>query len=68
MTDMIFHFWYLTRNDWTLVLVHPITLGSASGHYLNVLMIVEIGQSAFEAGDAWRPSGDRTLRASVRSV
>ena len=29
---------------------------------------VEIWRTAFEAGDAWRPSGDRTLRASVRSV
>ena len=40
---VIFRFWYLIGNDWTLVLVHPVTLSSASGHYLNVLMTVEIG-------------------------
>ena len=39
---MIFHFWYLTRNDRMLVLVCPVTLSSVSGHYLNVLMTVEI--------------------------
>ena len=40
---MIFCFWYLTGNDRTLVLVRPVNLSSASDHYLNVLMTVEIG-------------------------
>ena len=40
---VIFRFWYLTGNDRTLVLVRPVTLSSESGHYLNVLMTVEIG-------------------------
>ena len=40
---MIFHLWNLTGNDRTLVLVCPVTLSSAPGHYLNVLMTVEIG-------------------------
>ena len=64
---MIFHFWYLTGNDRTLVLVRPVTLSSASGHYLNILMTVEIGRSVFEADDTWQASGDRTLGSSVRS-
>ena len=46
-----FRLWNLTGNDRTLVLVRPVTLSSASGHYLNVLMTVEIGRSAFEAND-----------------
>ena len=65
---VIFRFWYLTENDRTLVLVRPITLSSASGHYLNVLMTVEIGRSAFEADDTWQASGDRTLGSCVRSI
>ena len=65
---MIFCFWYLTRNDRTLVLVHPVTLSSASGHYLNVLMTVEIGRSTFEADDTWQASGDQTLGSYVRSI
>ena len=64
---MIFRFWYLTGNDWTLVLVRPVTLSSASGHYLNVLMTVEIGRSVFEADDTWQASGDGTLGSCVRS-
>ena len=48
---MIFCLWYLTRNDRTLVLVRPVTLSSAFGHYLNVLMTIEIMRSAFEADD-----------------
>ena len=51
-----------------LVLVRPITLSSASGHYLNVLMTVEIRQSMFEADDTWQASGDRTLGSYVRST
>ena len=39
----IFRFWYLNGNDLTLVLVRPVTLSGVSGHYLNVLMTVEIG-------------------------
>ena len=62
---VIFRFWYLTGNDRTLVLVRPVTLSSASGHYLNVLMTVEIGRSVFEAGDTWHTSRDRTLGSSV---
>ena len=65
---VIFRFWYLTRNDRTLVLVCPVTLRSAFGHYLNVLMTVEIRQSAFEADDPWLASGDRTLGSYVRSI
>ena len=64
---VIFRFWYLTGNDRTLVFLRPVTLSSASGHYLNVLMTVEIGRLAFEADDTWQASGDRTLRSSVRS-
>ena len=66
-TLMIFRFWYLTGNDRTLVLVCPVTLSSASGHYLNVLMTVDIGRSAFEADDTWQASGDRSVR-SPRAV
>ena len=65
---MIFRFWYLTGNDRTLVLVHPVTLSNASDHYLNVLMTVEIGRSAFEAGVTWHASRDWTLRYSVWSI
>ena len=55
-------------SDRTLVLVRPVTLSSASGHYLNVLMTVEIGQSTFEADDTWQASGDQTLGSYVRSI
>ena len=65
---VIFRFWYLTRNDQTLVLVRPVTLSSASNHYLNVMMTVEIGRSVFEADDTWQTSGDRTLGSCVRSI
>ena len=64
---VIFRFWYLTGNDRMLVLVCPVTLSSASGHYLNVLMTIEIGQSVFEADDTWQASGDHTLGSYVRS-
>ena len=64
---VIFRFWYLTRNDQTLVLVRPVTLSSASNHYLNVMMTVEIGRSAFEVGDTWRISEDQTLGSCIRS-
>ena len=60
--------WNLTGNDRTLVLVRPVTLSSASGHYLNVQMTVEIGQLAFEADDMWQASGDRTLGSYIRSI
>ena len=65
---IIFHFWYLTGKDQMLVLLCPITLSSASGHYLNVLMTVEIGRSAFEAGATWHTSCDQMLGSSVRSI
>ena len=65
---VIFCFWYLTGNDRTLVLVRPVTLSSTSGHYLNVLMTVEIERSAFEAGATWHASLDRTLGSSVLSI
>ena len=48
---VIFRVWNLTRNDRMLVLVRPVTLSSVSGHYLNVLMTIEIMRSAFEADD-----------------
>ena len=38
-----------------------VTLSSVSGHYLNVLMTVDIERSAFDADDTWQASGDRTL-------
>ena len=65
---VIFRFWYLTGNDRTLVLVRLVTLSSVSSHYLNVLMTIEIGRSAFEADDTWQASDDRTLGSCVRSV
>ena len=65
---VIFRLWNLTGNDRALVLVRPVTLSSASGHYLNVLMTVEIERSAFEANDTWQASGDRTLGSYVRSI
>ena len=65
---VIFRFWYLAGNDRTLVLVRPVTLSSASGHYLNVLMTVEIGRSTFEAEDTWHTLRDRTLGSNVRSI
>ena len=40
---MIFRFWMLTGNDRTLGLLCRVILSSVSGHYLNVLMTVEIG-------------------------
>ena len=45
----------------------PVTLSSASGHYLNVLMTVEIKRSAFDTDDTWQATGDRTLGSYVRS-
>ena len=63
-----FREWNLTGNDRTLVLVRPITLSSASDYCLNVLMTIEIRQSAFEADDMWQASGDRTLGSYVRSI
>ena len=65
---VIFRFWYLTGNDRTLVLVRPVTLSSASGHYLNILMTVENERLAFEADNTWQASGDRTLGSYVRSI
>ena len=65
---VIFRFWYLIGNDRTLVLVRPVTLSNASGHYLNVLMTVEIRRSAFEADDMWQALGDRTLGSCIRSI
>ena len=59
--------WNLTRTDRTPVFMRPITSSSASGHNLSVLMTVEIGRSAFEAGATWRASRDRTLGSCVRS-
>ena len=60
--------WNLTGNDRTLVLVRPVTSSSASGHNLSALMTVEIGRSAFEAGDTWHTSHNRTLGSSIRSI
>ena len=65
---VIFRFWYLTGNNRTLVLVCPVTLSGASSHYLNVLMTVEIGRSAFKADDTWQASGDQTLGSYVWSI
>ena len=65
---VIFRFWYLTGNDRTLVLVRLVTLSSASGHYFNVLMTIEIGRSMFEVDDTWQASGDRTLGPCIRSI
>ena len=65
---VIFYLWNLTGNDRTLVLVRPVTLSSASDHYLNVPMTIEIGRSTFEADDTWQASGDRTLGSCVRSI
>ena len=62
------HEWNLTGNDQTLVLVRPVTLSSVSGHYLNVLMTVEIGRSAFEVDDMWQALGDWTLGSCVRLI
>ena len=55
------HDWYLTESDRTLVIVRLVLHCSVSGHNLNVLMTVEIGRSAFEAGDKCRASLDQTL-------
>ena len=63
---VIFRFWYLTGNDRTVVLVCPVTLSSASDHYLNVLMTVEIGRSSFEADDMWQASGDQMLGSYIQ--
>ena len=55
------HVWNLTGND------RPASsyfLTDATGHQLTV----EIGRSAFEAGDMWQASGDRTLGSCVRSL
>ena len=58
---VIFRFWMLTGNDRTLRSYVRSLRSSVSGHNLNVLMIVEIGRSAFEAGDTSHTSRDRTL-------
>ena len=63
-----FRKWMLTRNDWTLGFYVRSLRSSTSGHNLNVLMTVEIGRSAFEAGDTWHTSRDQTLGSSVRSI
>ena len=41
--------------------VHLVLHYSASGHNLSALMTIEIERSAFEAGDTWQKSEDRTL-------
>ena len=63
-----FHEWMLTGNDRTLGFCVRSLRSGTSGHNLNVLMTVEIGQSAFEAMDTWHTSRDRTLGSSVRSI
>ena len=60
--------WCLTGNDQTLAMEHLVTLSNASGHNLSALMTIEIGRSAFEAGDTWQKSEDRTLGSCVRSI
>ena len=57
-------FWNLTGNDRTLEVEHPVICSAVSGQE----MTVEIWRTVFEAGDTWRESRDRTLRASVRSI
>ena len=49
-TDTSDRDWFLTGSDRTLGTVRPVLHCSAPGHNLNVLMTVEIGRSAFEAG------------------
>ena len=39
---VIFHEWNLMGNNQTLGVLCPVTLNRAFGHYLNVLMTVEI--------------------------
>ena len=58
-----FRIWMLTGNDRTLRSSVRSLRSSASSHHLTV----EIGRSAFEADDTWRPSGDRTLGSYIRS-
>ena len=65
---VIFHEWKLTGNDRTLRSYIRSLSSSASGHNLNVLMIIEIGRSTFEVGATWNTSRDRTLGSSVRSI
>ena len=65
---VIFRDWKLTGNDRTLRSCVRSLSSSVSGHNLNVLMTIEIGRSAFEAGDTWHTSRDRTLGSSVRSI
>ena len=65
---MIFREWKLTGNDRTLRSYIRSLSSSASGHNLNVLMIIEIGRSTFEVGATWNTSRDRTLGSSVRSI
>ena len=65
---VFFCFWMLTENDRTLRSCVRLLRSGASGHNLNVLMTVEIGRSAFEAGDTWHTSRNRTLGSSVRSI
>ena len=65
---VIFRFWMLTANDQTLRLCIWSLRSTVSGHNLNVPMTVEIGRSAFEAGDMWRASCDRMLGSCVWSI
>ena len=56
-------FWTLTVNDRTLRVQRPVSsIGASSQHF------VEIKRSLLNAGDTWPPSGDRTLRSSIRLV
>ena len=59
-----FHEWMLTGNDRTLRTSVRSLRSNAFGHHLTV----EIGRSAFEAGDTWHTSHDRTLGSSVWSI
>ena len=65
---VIFCFWMLTENDRTLRSCVRSLRSSVSGHNLNVLMIVEIRRSMFEADDTWQASDDRMLGSCVRSI
>ena len=58
------HFWNLTGNDQTLEAERLVSLCAASGQQTTV----EIWRTVFEAGDTWRVSCDRTLRAYIRSI
>ena len=54
--------WMLTGNDRTLRSCARSLQSSASGHNLNVLMTIEIGRSAFEAGVTWCASHNADAR------